>query len=335
MFTGAQRPATIATQRKQLRLFATALVKSGVPPESLVDLRAILLPELAARSLQYLLDRNGGASSVQISNLAGFLPTLARRLGLPNEVISRLLTIKMKLKITQHGMTPRNREALRAFDDQSAVDALITLARRVVRDVQASNRAGYRQAKMIQTALAVELLINAPVRIQNLASIELERHLIEIGTGAARTVHLRFPAAEVKNRNDLEFPLMWESVELLDSYLAKWRPLLTTGPSPFLFPGKAPDRRKGNGALSSRVKELVYAYTRLDMPAHRFRHAAAKIHLDRHPGEYELVRQLLGHKSITTTVAFYSGTESANAARHYARTILQIRGGSGDVGAPV
>jgi integrase len=179
--------------------------------------------------------------------------------------------------------------------------------------------------------LAVELLLNAPVRIQNLASIELERHLVEVGVGDARIVHLRFPAAEVKNRNDLEFPLMPESVELLDHYLAKWRPLLATLPSPFLFPGKTSDRNKGNGALSSQIKEVVYSYTRLDMPAHRFRHAAAKIHLDRHPGEYEVVRQLLGHKDISTTIAFYAGAESANAARHYARTILEIRRGSSDV----
>jgi integrase len=284
MFAGPQRPATIEKRRKQLRLFATALTKSEVPLESLVDLRATLVPEVAARGLQYLLDRNSGISSVQISNLADFLPALARRLGLSNDLIAKLLKIKKKLKITQHGMTPRNREALRSFDDQTAVEALMTLARRVVGDVQASKRAGYREAKLIQTALAVELLLNAPVRIQNLASIELERHLVEVGVGDARIVHLRFPAAEVKNRNDLEFPLMPESVELLDHYLAKWRPLLATGPSPFLFPGKTPDRNKGNGALSSQIKEVVYSYTRLDMPAHRFRHAAAKIHLDRHPG---------------------------------------------------
>jgi integrase len=71
----------------------------------------------------------------------------------------------------------------------------------------------------------------------------------------------------------------------------------------------------------------LHAYTRLDMPAHRFRHAAAKIYLDRHPGEYELIRQFLGHKDIQTTIAFYAGAESASAARHFARMILGIRAG--------
>jgi integrase len=163
------------------------------------------------------------------------------------------------------------------------------------------------------------------VRIQNLASIRLDQHLLEVGTGKIRVIHLRFRAAEVKNRNDLEFPLMAASVELLDSYIKDWRPLLTTGSSPFLFPGKTPDHNKGTGSLSNQIKELVYKYTRLDMPAHRFRHAVGKIFLDRKPGQYEVVRQLLGHKDIRTTITFYAGAESASAARHYAETILKLR----------
>ena len=95
-----------------------------------------------------------------------------------------------------------------------------------------------------------------------------------------------------------------------------------------MFPGKLAHQHKGNGALSSQIKELVHAYTRLDMPAHRFRHAVAKIFLDRNPGQYEVIRQLLGHKDIKTTIAFYAGAESASAARHYAQTILGIRAGS-------
>jgi site-specific recombinase XerD len=220
-------------------------------------------------------------------------------------------------------MTLRNREALRAFDDEAAVNALLTLPAQRVQEVQKSGRRGYREAKIIQTALAIELLLNAPVRVKNLASIELERHLVEVGDGG---VDLRFPAHEVKNANDLEFPLMLETVDLLDLYLSAWRPLLGHREDPFLFPGDRPGRPKSAAHLSGQIKELVFAHTRLDMPAHRFRHAAGKIHLDRHPGEYEVVRQLLGHRNISTTIAFYAGAESASAARHYARTILGIRG---------
>jgi integrase len=327
-FTRAQRPATIETRRWQLRLLATAIVKRAADPATLVGLKTMLVPETAALGLQYLLDRNNGASSVQISLLACFLPTLATRLDLPDEVVRKLRKITRKLKVAQHGMTARNREALRAFDDQTAVETFVNLPRRILSEVQTSGPSGYRQAKLVQTALAIELLLNAPVRIGNLASIRIERHLLEIGGPRSRALHLRFPAAEVKNANDLEFPLMPDAQALLGVYLTEWRPLLTALPSPFLFPGKEPDRHKGKGTLSEQIRELVYAYTRLEMPAHRFRHAVGKIYLDRHPGQYEVVRQLLGHKDINTTIAFYAGAESASAARHYHRTILGIRSGS-------
>jgi hypothetical protein len=39
---------------------------------------------------------------------------------------------------------------------------------------------------------AIELLLIAPVRIQNLSSIRLDRHLLEVGGHGNRTVHLRF-----------------------------------------------------------------------------------------------------------------------------------------------
>jgi hypothetical protein len=218
-FTRAQRPATIDTRRHQLRLLATAIVKSGIAPGTLVDLRAMLAPEVAESGLRYLLDRNNGVASVQISNIADFLPALATRLDLPEDKIVKLRKMRKKLKVKQHGMTARNREALRAFDDPAAVEALLRLPQRILREVRASGRKGHREAKLIQTALAIEVLICAPVRIQNLSSIRLDRHLLEVGGRSNRTVHLRFPAAEVKNANDLEFPLMQESVKLLGNYL--------------------------------------------------------------------------------------------------------------------
>jgi integrase len=63
----------------------------------------------------------------------------------------------------------------------------------------------------------------------------------------------------------------------------------------------------------------------LDVHLHLFRHIAAKLYLDAHPGQYEVVRRLLGHKQIETTVAFYAGAETAAAVRHYDDHILERR----------
>lgn len=326
-FARPQRPQTVATRRKQLLWLISAVVKSGVPVESLTSLAVLLVSGTVKRGFSYLLERRGGQSYPALSGLAQFLPALARRSGLSAEVIKVLERYKRALKVEQTGMAERHREALRRFNDPAAVRALIAFADRIQAAVAASKRQGERAAKLIQTAVAVDLLLYAPVRIGNLAAIEIDRHLIVVQSNP-RVFHLRFPAAETKNAQDLEFPLPPETVTLVELYLARYRPLLTAEPSPFLFPGKRAGCPKTEGALREQIRETVREYTTLEMPPHRFRHAVGKIFLDRAPGQYGVVQRLLGHKRIQTTIVFYAGEEGAAAARHYHETILGLRRGT-------
>jgi integrase len=58
---------------------------------------------------------------------------------------------------------------------------------------------------------------------------------------------------------------------------------------------------------------------------HLFRHLGAKLYLDANPGEYETVRRVLGHRSLQTTIDFYTGLETPAAVRHFDKTILNLR----------
>ena len=69
--------------------------------------------------------------------------------------------------------------------------ALVTLAQRIRPEVERAGRKGRREAKLMQTAVAIELLLMAPVRISNLASIEVSRHLVT-AQAEPRLIHLRF-----------------------------------------------------------------------------------------------------------------------------------------------
>ena len=61
------------------------------------------------------------------------------------------------------------------------------------------------------------------------------------------------------------------------------------------------------------------------MTPHQFRHLAAKIHLDSHPSSYEVVRQLLGHRSLRTTTNAYAGPDTRRAGRAHADLIRKLR----------
>jgi hypothetical protein len=69
----------------------------------------------------------------------------------------------------------------------------------------------------------------------------------------------------------------------------------------------------------------VFRFTGLKVNSHLFRHAGAKIFLDQRPGQYEVVRQVLRHRSIETTTSFYAGAETRSAGLHYAAVIDRLR----------
>src|SRR5262249_6116037 len=166
-FTRPMHPATIKTRRRQLLWFASAVVHTGVPASSLDRLEVLLAPELAKRGLAHLLDRGGGQPYPALAGLAQFLPALARRIGLPAETVDKLKRYKQRLKFERHGLAERHRATLQRFDDPAAVEALVTLAQRIRREVERACRKGRREAKLMQTAVAIELLLMAPVRISN------------------------------------------------------------------------------------------------------------------------------------------------------------------------
>jgi integrase len=59
------------------------------------------------------------------------------------------------------------------------------------------------------------------------------------------------------------------------------------------------------------------------MTVHQFRHAGGAIILKRRPGEYELVRRLLGHRNIQTTINAYVGLENIQAAEIFGEMVME------------
>jgi integrase len=56
---------------------------------------------------------------------------------------------------------------------------------------------------------------------------------------------------------------------------------------------------------------------------HQFRHAPKTLILKRRPGEYELVRRLLGHRSAETTINCYIGLDMIQASEIYTEIVME------------
>jgi integrase len=95
----------------------------------------------------------------------------------------------------------------------------------------------------------------------------------------------------------------------------------------FLFPGDVHDC-KDTKTLSGQISDTLWKCLGVKMTPHQFRHAAAAILLKHEPGNYELVRRVLGHRNIQTTINFYIGLETLEATRRFADLVTELEVGS-------
>lgn len=172
-------------------------------------------------------------------------------------------------------------------------------------------------ARLAQRALMLALLTIAPMRLKNLRSLDRNRHFRPALSVDAHRWHVVFQAAEVKNNADLEYPVPAHLMALIDLYMERYQPVLARSPTSALFPG-----RKGGKVLTdSGIRNSLMTFVRkrlgLTMNPHLFRHLSALIFLKVNPGQYEAVRQLLGHKNLQTTINFYALHESDEAMLRY------------------
>jgi integrase len=316
------RPATLKQREYQLRIAASALVHKGQQAADLRSLRDRVTLDNVRTVLNFLLDRHGRKPAASIGYIAGFLKYVAETyLELDDVSVLQLKKLTSKLqKDKTKGLTPKNRERLRPFDDPKTVESFLALASRIRTELERDKRAAKPKALLAQAAAAIAILQAAPIRIGNLAGIRLEKHLIE----RSDRVYLIFAEEEVKNRQPIELELPEQVLEILAWYVRDHRPQLLASSTDALFPGRA-GQPKSSQLLGAQIGKAVHQYVGIRMHAHLFRHASAKIFLDQRPGQYEVVRQVLGHRSMQTTTAIYAGAETRSASAHFASVINERR----------
>jgi integrase len=221
-----------------------------------------------------------------------------------------------KVAVNQKGMTRKNRERLRPFNDDGIVANLQAVPDKIRRAVECSNLPARRAALQAQKAAAIAILLVVPVRLRNLVNLDVERHLVE----RDGKLYLVVPEHEVKNAHLIDFELPGDTADLLAWYVREHRPCLLQSPSTALFPGEN-STPKSAATLAVQIKNCVFSHTGLEVNVHLFRHIAAKLYLDRSPGDYVTVQRVLGHRSLNTTTTIYTGMETRAAGRHFVDVI--------------
>ena len=322
------RESTIEGKRRQLRLFATAVVESGRDPATLRSLADLVDPRVAKAGLEVLIMRTGEQKSSRNHGMAHLLLSLARHVVMADEATLRLLKIlcrKVALRRNM-GQTPKNRQRLAQFDDPRCRDNLLGLPKVMMQEACKAPEATLLQARTAQLAIAIHLLLMAPMRIRNISELEIGRTLFLDGKRSGRIL---IDGSEVKNEYDIEIPLPRVLLERIDIYMKRFHPLLAPPECQMLFPSDDGGHKRTT-VLSNQISVCLRQRIGVAMNCHLFRHLAAKLYLEAFPGSYAIVQILLGHKGINTTIRTYAGTEHAAVFRIYDEFITGLRGDDRD-----
>lgn len=322
----ALRPSTLVSREYQFRSAASALVAAGVSADMIRKVDDLARLDPIKLILAQVLNRGGGEHRAGAFNLANALRAAAKYwVKVDDAELDRISRIVARLSPKSGGLTEKNRSRLIPFNDPDVVQRFLGLPQRLADEVRASKRKTVVDAVTAQIAVAIAILQAVPIRIQNLASLDLAQHLVERGN----VVYVLIPGEEVKNGRPYQLELPGEVADLIAWYCMDYRNLLIDAPTTALFPGEQ-GRPKKPSTLGIQITKRVGAYLGIPVNPHLFRHIAAKLYLDRRPGEYALVSRLLNHKSVATTMRAYTGTETVSAARHYQDLVQSLR--TGDVG---
>lgn len=316
-------PSTVALRRRQINGAFGVLVETGRAPETVTDLAALVEPATLKTILRGYRDPVERGLTVYGRNLAGVLMSIAEEWVCADHAVA-YKAIRKALRVRDEGLTPKNAELIARLRDPETRSRLLNLPRTLVDEAAHWPKGSPRAAVQMQLAVAIEILLKAPMRSINLIGLRLDRHILR-PRGPSGVVHIRLDATETKAKRAQEFELAGESRILFDRYLTAFRPILADVDCPFLFPGADRRTAKAQSTLAKQIVDAIARHVGIHMTIHQFRHFCAALLLERDPANVHVVKTLLGHASVTTVLRYYARLDAVQAGRVHDRILEEIR----------
>jgi integrase len=318
----ALAPRSLRLRRDQIHAAVTALVEAGIKPSAIRSLTDLVSPDHFKRILRRRLDSVSGQENTFNLTLGKALVQIAHEWATVDaQVFAELKRLVGKMPAPVMALTVKNRRALRQFDDPAVLRRLYSLPARLWIEARREKKPHFRTLAKAQAALAIGILCYMPLRLHNLAALEFDTHLF-IRAGARAISTLELPAGEVKNGTELAFDIPPNIAKMLIAYRDQFAPNII-GHRPTRLFVKTDGTPKNQAAVAGLIMNYLRRRAGIVLTPHQFRHLSAKVILDADPGGFETAKQVLGHKSIKTTVGAYAGIDSRRAARRHQYLVEQ------------
>jgi integrase len=323
---------------RNLVLLAWYLVGDGVPLVHFASLGALMDPDLVVRGLErmqtdILAERAGRRSGASahgdepahrdpdeplpiVTAVAYAVLSLAKFLNPDAETFAAIKAIASSTRVRRKGMTMKNKARLNQLADPRAKSLLLNLPAVVFARYAGVAKPTFKQAREVQDAAVLAVLLELPLRMKNIAYLDLDHHFHRpVSDGPGKWL-VSIPGHEVKNDEDINGEFTEETSAMLDRYVSVFRPVLAAQPSSVLFVSRT-GQAKRMTTWSTQFCSFIRRETGLALNPHIMRHFAANNWLDAHPDDAETARQLLSHRSIDTTRKFYAGANQRRSYRLY------------------
>ncbi|MDD9718626.1 site-specific integrase [Dinoroseobacter sp. PD6] len=326
------RETSLRNIKAHLRQLLDELVSVGHEPSEFTQLTKVITADNLKTAFRKMKARRGGDDIPSgLGNIAGTAIAIARHhLNAPEQEITALKAIHKRVAGPPAGMSRKNRERLSQFNSWDNLEQLMRLPSILMSRAQ-ERPLSRDSALAAMHAAAFVILLSCPMRIKNLAGLDLDRHVLPQRSGTHTLYTIRIEGVEVKNGEPIDVFLNADSSKLLHRYIMQFRSQVSQADGRALFPrmsdGEPRCPSNFGGALTQRVRRE----TGLSVNPHLFRHIAAKMYLDKCPGNFEVVRRLLKHKRLQTTMDFYAELSNQWAHDHYDKVVLSKWKGKTDV----
>lgn len=195
---------------------------------------------------------------------------------------------------------------------------VFALALERMREVERDNALGdLRRAIRSRQALMIAFLIARPVRRRALLAMRVGFHLRETGDGFT----LHFPANDMKDRRNHDFPSPPRLVVPMRRYLDVHRPVLLGGKiSDHLWIGQYGNPITPDG-LSRELPKVTQRILGVELRTHAFRHIAATSIAVEDPEHVGIIRDILGHATLATSFKHYNRARQIDACNALQRVV--------------
>jgi integrase len=266
----------------------------------------------------------GGAWTPSARHVADALVAMAQRWArLPEAEVQDLARLRSMVRLDYQGLSPRAEDRLAQLGDERAVAALFSLPERAFAQAEALLREGQalKAGRLHETALCLALLLARPLRIGDLAGLDLQRDARRDRAGRL----IEFAVLIQKTRGLQRITLDDDLRRRIERHISTFRPLLEGAANGHaLFPAKDGTPRRAS-ILGRHLTRLVARQVGVVFRPHDARHLAAELLLDADPNALPVAQQLLGRATPKVTEQTYATRKGRAAQAEYLRLVGEVR----------